>query len=146
MAWNLILEEIFMNMEQLLTESKIARENAYVPYSKFKVGAALLGANGTVYHGCNIENAGYSMTNCAERTAFFKAVSEGVREFKAIAIVADTPGPCSPCGACRQVMSEFCEPNMPVYLTNMNGDVQQTTVAELLPGAFTTEDMQNAGK
>lgn len=135
-----------MNMEQLLTESKIARENAYVPYSKFKVGAALLGVNGTVYHGCNIENAGYSMTNCAERTAFFKAVSEGVREFKAIAIVADTPGPCSPCGACRQVMSEFCEPNMPVYLTNMNGDVQQTTVAELLPGAFTTEDMQNAGK
>ncbi|AWE06805.1 cytidine deaminase [Lysinibacillus sp. 2017] len=135
-----------MNKEQLLTESKIAREKAYVPYSKFKVGAALLGANGTVYHGCNIENAGYSMTNCAERTAFFKAVSEGVREFKAIAIVADTPGPCSPCGACRQVMSEFCTPDMPVYLTNLNGDVQETTVGELLPGAFTTEDMQNAGK
>lgn len=135
-----------MNKEQLLIESKIAREKAYVPYSKFKVGAALLGANGTVYHGCNIENAGYSMTNCAERTAFFKAVSEGVREFKAIAIVADTPGPCSPCGACRQVMSEFCTPDMPVYLTNLNGDVQETTVGELLPGAFTTEDMQNAGK
>lgn len=135
-----------MNMEQLLKESKIAREKAYVPYSKFKVGAALLDNNGNVYHGCNIENAGYSMTNCAERTAFFKAVSEGVRDFKAIAIVADTPGPCSPCGACRQVMSEFCSPSMPVYLTNLNGDVQETTVGELLPGAFTTEDLENAGK
>ena len=135
-----------MNKEQLLAESKIAREKAYVPYSKFKVGAALLDANGNVYHGCNIENAGYSMTNCAERTAFFKAISDGVRDFKAIAIVADTPGPCSPCGACRQVMSEFCSADMPVYLTNLNGDVQETTVGELLPGAFATEDMQNAGK
>ncbi|MER2036833.1 MAG: cytidine deaminase [Solibacillus sp.] len=135
-----------MNMEQLLAESKIARERAYVPYSKFKVGAALLAEDGKVYHGCNIENAGYSMTNCAERTAFFKAISEGVMNFKAIAIVADTPGPCSPCGACRQVMAEFCTPEMPVYLTNMNGDVQETTVAELLPGAFKTEDMKNAGK
>lgn len=67
-------------------------------------------------------------------------------KFKALAVVADTPGPCSPCGACRQVMSEFCAPDMPVYLTNMNGDVQQTTVGELIPGAFTTEDMKNAGK
>ena len=135
-----------MDKEQLLAESKIAREKAYVPYSKFQVGAALLDGNGNVYHGCNIENAGYSMTNCAERTAFFKAISEGVRDFKAIAIVADTPGPCSPCGACRQVMSEFCSPTMPVYLTNLNGDVQETTVGELLPGAFTTEDLENAGK
>lgn len=135
-----------MKMDQLIEQSKLAREMAYVPYSKFKVGAALLAEDGTVYRGCNIENAGYSMTNCAERTAFFKAVSEGVRDFKAIAVVADTPGPCSPCGACRQVMSEFCAPDMPVYLTNMNGDVQQTTVAELIPGAFNTEDMKNAGK
>jgi cytidine deaminase len=141
-----MLGELYMNKEQLLAESKIAREKAYVPYSKFKVGAALLDANGNVYHGCNIENAGYSMTNCAERTAFFKAISDGVRDFKAIAIVADTPGPCSPCGACRQVMSEFCSADMPVYLTNLNGDVQETTVGELLPGAFATEDMQNAGK
>lgn len=135
-----------MNMEQLMEQSKIAREKAYVPYSKFKVGAALLAEDGTVYGGCNIENAGYSMTNCAERTAFFKAVSEGNMKFKALAVVADTPGPCSPCGACRQVMSEFCAPDMPVYLTNMNGDVQQTTVGELIPGAFNTEDMKNAGK
>lgn len=135
-----------MNKDQLIAQSKIARENAYVPYSKFKVGAALLTEDGTVYHGCNIENASYSMTNCAERTAFFKAVSEGVTKFAAIAIVADTPGPVSPCGACRQVMAEFCSQTMPVYLTNMNGDIQQTTVGDLLPGAFTSEDMENAAK
>lgn len=133
-----------MDMNALLEQSKIAREKAYVPYSKFPVGAALLAADGTVYHGCNIENAGYSMTNCAERTAFFKAVSEGVTEFTALAVVADTDRPCAPCGACRQVMSEFCKPDMPVYLTNLKGDVQQTTVGELLPGAFTPEDLDYA--
>ena len=82
-----------MDMNTLLEQSKIAREKAYVPYSKFPVGAAFLAEDGKVYHGCNIENAGYSMTNCAERTAFFKAVSEGVQDFTAIAIVADTEGP-----------------------------------------------------
>lgn len=135
-----------MEKEQLMNLAKEGREMAYVPYSKFKVGAALLTADGKVYKGCNIENSGYSMTNCAERTAMFKAVSEGERDFTAIAIVADTEGPCSPCGACRQVISEFCAPNMPVYLTNMKGDVQETTVAELLPGAFSPEDLLNAGK
>ena len=131
-----------MDKNLLLEESKIARENAYVPYSKFKVGAALLGKNGTVYRGCNIENAGYSLTNCAERTAIFKAISEGVMEFEAIAIVADTDRPCQPCGACRQVISEFCDPDMPVYLTNLKGDVQETTVGELLPGAFGKGDLK----
>ncbi|MEG0259797.1 MAG: cytidine deaminase [Lysinibacillus sp.] len=135
-----------IDMNALLEQSKVARENAYVPYSKFKVGAALLTKDGKVYHGCNIENAGYSMTNCAERTAFFKAVSEGVRDFAAIAVVADTDGPCAPCGACRQVMIEFCEPSMPVYLTNIKGDVTVTSVGELLPFAFTTEDLFDAGK
>ncbi|HWI50315.1 MAG TPA: cytidine deaminase [Rummeliibacillus sp.] len=135
-----------MDKEQLMNLAKEGREKAYVPYSKFKVGAALLTADGKVYKGCNIENSGYSMTNCAERTAMFKAVSEGERDFAAIAIVADTDGPCSPCGACRQVISEFCAPNMPVYLTNMKGDVRETTVAELLPGAFSPEDLLNAGK
>ena len=134
-----------MDKLQLMEESKIARENAYVPYSKFKVGAALLSKNGKVYHGCNIENAGYSMTNCAERTAMFKAVSEGVREFQSLAVVADTEGPVSPCGACRQVLAEFCEPDMPVYLINLKGSVLETTVAELLPGAFSPEDLANAG-
>ena len=134
-----------MDKLQVMEESKIARENAYVPYSKFKVGAALLTKEGKVYHGCNIENAAYSMTNCAERTAMFKAVSEGERNFASIAVVADTDGPVSPCGACRQVIAEFCEPSMPVYLINLKGDVQETTVAELLPGAFSPEDLAYAG-
>ena len=130
-----------MNKEQLLAQSKIARENAYVPYSKFPVGAALLAEDGTVFHGCNVENASYGLTNCAERTAIFKAVSQGVTKFKAIAIVADTEGPCAPCGACRQVIAEFCDGDMPVYLTNLKGDVLETTVEKLLPGAFTPKDL-----
>ncbi len=135
-----------MEKQQLMDLAKEGREKAYVPYSKFKVGAALLTEDGKVFQGCNIENSGYSMANCAERTAIFKAVSEGERNFKAIAVVADTEGPCAPCGACRQVMSEFFPKDMPVYLTNMKGDVLETTVAELLPGAFSPEDLVNAGK
>lgn len=135
-----------IDMHLLIEQSKKARERAYVPYSKFPVGAALLAIDGQVFHGCNIENAGYSMTNCAERTAFFKAISEGVTQFSAIAVVADTEGPCSPCGACRQVMSEFCDPSMPVFLTNLKGDIKQTTVGELLPGAFSPEDLDNAAR
>jgi cytidine deaminase len=130
-----------MEEKQLIKEALNAREMAYVPYSTFKVGAALLAKDGTVYKGCNIENAGYSMTNCAERTAFFKAISEGVRDFVKLAVVADTEGPCSPCGACRQVISEFCDPEMEVILTNLKGDVQVTTVSELLPGAFSPKDL-----
>ncbi|QTD41665.1 cytidine deaminase [Sporosarcina sp. Te-1] len=133
-----------MDKEQLIAESKIARDKAYVPYSGFPVGAALLAEDGTVYHGCNIENSAYSMTNCAERTAFFKAVSEGVKTFRALAVVGDTEGPVSPCGACRQVIAEFCSPDMPVYLTNLNGDVLEMTVAELLPGAFSKGDLDYA--
>lgn len=130
-----------MEEKQLIKEAEAAREMAYVPYSNFKVGAALLAKDGTVYRGCNIENAGYSMTNCAERTAFFKAVSEGVKEFVSLAVVADTEGPVSPCGACRQVISEFCDPEMEVILTNLKGDTQIITVADLLPGAFSPKDL-----
>lgn len=133
-----------MDSKNLIEQSKKAREKAYVPYSKFPVGAALLTEDGQVFHGCNIENAGYSMTNCAERTAIFKAVSEGHRKFVAIAVTADTEGPVSPCGACRQVLAEFCSKDMPVYLTNLKGDVSETTVGELLPGSFSAEDMQYA--
>ncbi|MFC5604053.1 cytidine deaminase [Sporosarcina koreensis] len=133
-----------MDKVKLMEEAQIAREKAYVPYSKFKVGAALLTTDGQVIHGCNIENSGYSMTNCAERTAFFKAISEGITEFKALAVTGDTEGPISPCGACRQVMAEFCDSDMPVYLTNLNGNVQETTVGELLPGAFSKEDLDYA--
>ncbi|MEH7414093.1 cytidine deaminase [Neobacillus drentensis] len=130
-----------MNIEQLMEEAKKARDKAYVPYSKFGVGAALLTKDGKVYHGCNIENAAYSMCNCAERTALFKAYSEGDRDFQMMAIVADTNRPCSPCGACRQVISELCPSDMRVILTNLKGDVKELTVAELLPGAFSPEDL-----
>ena len=130
-----------MNKQALMERAIAARDNAYTPYSKFNVGAALLTKDGQVFEGCNIENASYGLTNCAERTAIFKAVSEQQREFAAIAIVADTEGPCSPCGACRQVIAEFCVPTMPVYLTNLKGDVLETTVEALLPGAFTPEDL-----
>jgi cytidine deaminase len=130
-----------LNTEKLIEESKKAREKAYVPYSNFQVGAALLTTDGKVYHGCNIENAAYSMCNCAERTALFKAYSEGDRDFKMLAVVADTDRPCSPCGACRQVISELCPSHMKVILTNLKGDILEITVAELLPGAFTPEDL-----
>ncbi|MCI4623981.1 cytidine deaminase [Priestia megaterium] len=120
---------------------KKAREMAYVPYSKFKVGAALLTKDGKVYRGCNIENAAYSMCNCAERTALFKAYSEGDKEYAALAVVADTDRPVSPCGACRQVISELCPKEMKVILTNLKNDIQELTVEELLPGAFSSEDL-----
>lgn len=126
------------------TLTKIANEMlevAYVPYSKFPVGAALLTKDGQVFSGCNIENASYSLTNCAERTAIFKAVSEGNREFTKLVITANTEGPVSPCGACRQVIAEFCEPEMTVVLTNKVGVTVETTVGDLLPGAFTEKDM-----
>jgi len=130
-----------VNIEQLIEEAKQARDKAYVPYSKFGVGAALLTNDGKVYQGCNIENAAYSMCNCAERTALFKAYSEGDRDFQMMAVVADTDRPCSPCGACRQVISELCPSDMKVILTNLKGDVKELTVAELLPGAFSPEDL-----
>jgi len=130
-----------LDINQLIEEAKKAREFAYVPYSKYKVGAALLTKNGKIYRGCNIENAAYSMCNCAERTALFKAYSEGDVDYVAIAVVADAPRPVPPCGACRQVISELCPPEMKVILTNLKGSVQEITVKELLPGAFSAEDM-----
>ncbi|MCM3716863.1 cytidine deaminase [Fictibacillus phosphorivorans] len=132
-----------MNKNQLMEQAKEARERAYVPYSKFKVGAALLSSEGNVYHGANIENAAYSLTCCAERTALFKAYTEGDTKFTAMAVVADTKRPVPPCGACRQVISELCPPDMSVYLTNLHGDVQELVVKELLPGAFSAEDLND---
>lgn len=108
-----------MEDKDLIAAAKKYRENAYAPYSKFKVGAAVLTKKGNVYGGCNIENSSFPITNCAERTAIFKAVSEGEQEFAAIALIADTPGPCSPCGACRQVMVEFKIPR--IIMANMKG-------------------------
>jgi cytidine deaminase len=125
----------------LILEANKAREFAYVPYSKFKVGAALLSKDGQVFLGCNIENAAYGMTNCAERTALFKAYSEGITQFDSLVVVADTDRPVPPCGACRQVISELCDDEMEVVLTNLKGDVQKIQVKDLLPGAFSPKDL-----
>ncbi|MCZ8521958.1 MULTISPECIES: cytidine deaminase [Paenibacillus] len=126
--------------DQLIQEAIEARRAAYAPYSGFGVGAALL-AGGKVFHGCNVENASYGLTNCAERTAVFKMVSEGHRSIEEIAIVADTEGPVSPCGACRQVLAEFCEADTKIYLTNLHGHTEEWTMERLLPGAFRGKDM-----
>jgi cytidine deaminase len=130
-----------MKREELIKKAEEARNQAYVPYSKFAVGAALETKDGRVYGGCNIENAAYSMCNCGERTAIFKAVSEGERDFAALAVSADTDGPVSPCGACRQVMAELLQQDTVIYLSNLKGDIEETTVATLLPGAFSKEDL-----
>jgi cytidine deaminase len=136
-------EEVESVKDRLLSEARRARENAYVPYSRFPVGAALMVDDGTVYMGCNVENASYGLTNCAERTALFKAISDGKRRFVALAVVADTPGPVTPCGACRQVMVELCPPDMKVYLANLKGELKETTVRELLPDSFGREELQH---
>ena len=112
---------------------------SYTPYSNFKVGASLLTKNGQIYTGCNIENAAYTPTNCAERTAIFKAVSEGHTKFKALAVVADTEGPCAPCGACRQVISEFEIPQ--IILANLKGNYRVVSLDELLPFRFGAESL-----
>nr|WGD61949.1 cytidine deaminase [Bacillus subtilis]WGD72175.1 cytidine deaminase [Bacillus subtilis]WGD75055.1 cytidine deaminase [Bacillus subtilis] len=135
-----------MNRQELITEALKARDMAYAPYSKFQVGAALLTKDGKVYRGRNIENAAYSMCNCAERTALFKAVSEGDTEFQMLAVAADTPGPVSPCGACRQVISELCTKDVIVVLTNLQGQIKEMTVEDLLPGAFSSEDLHDERK
>ena len=110
---------------------------AYVPYSHFPVGAVLLTKNGDIYTGVNIENASFGLTNCGERTAIFKAVSEGAREFKELIIYGQTEKPISPCGACRQVMAEFFEPDLPVTLVSQNKSTVVMTVKDLLPYSFT---------
>ena len=127
--------------EELLAKAIEARKNAYVPYSHFKVGAALLAKSGKVFLGCNIENAAYGSTMCAERTAFFKAVSEGEREFEAIAIVGgpedgDLRPICDPCGNCRQVMAEFCEGNFEIIFGSSEKDLSVYTLEQLLPLRF----------
>ncbi|WP_172249740.1 cytidine deaminase [Saccharibacillus deserti] len=132
-----------MDAAILIQEAIKARAQAYVPYSGFKVGAALLDENGHVHHGCNIENAAYGPSNCAERTALFRAVADGHRpgSFTMLAVVGDTDGPIAPCGVCRQVMVELCRPDMPVVLSNMRGDIRETTIRELLPDAFGPWDL-----
>ena len=140
--------------KELIRSAFQARKRAYTPYSRFQVGAALLAKNGTVYQGCNIENASYPATNCAERTAFYKAVSEGVREFQAIAIVGGSvlypkaaeenqcTDLCSPCGICRQVMREFCKPDFKIILVKSEEEWKIYTLSELLPEGFGPENLE----
>lgn len=127
-----------VDRDTLIQLAAQVREHAYAPYSSFKVGAALLSDDGCVHLGCNVENAAYGPSNCAERTALHRAIADGVKPgtFLAIAVIGDTPRPITPCGVCRQVLSELCSPEMPVYMANLQGEVQMMKVAELLPGAF----------
>jgi cytidine deaminase len=131
-----------MTDAKLIASAAAARERAYAPYSKFKVGAALKGKSGRVYAGCNVENAVNGSSICAERTAIFKAVSEGEREFEAIAVV--TENGASPCGGCRQVMMEFA-PDMAVIIADTQGRARFTSVRDLLPDGFTPEHLPRRG-
>ena len=130
-------------MKKLMEAAVKAMGNAYVPYSKFKVGAALLLKNGEIITGCNIENASYGLCNCGERTALFRAYALGYRkdDIVAMSVAGATDGPISPCGACRQVMAELLNPKTPVYLTNVKFDVKETSVEELLPYSFSGSDL-----
>jgi cytidine deaminase len=127
-------------LDQLLAEAVAARGRAYVPYSRYPVGAALLTASGATFAGCNIENAAYPATICAERAAVAAALSAGERELVALAVVADAPEPVPPCGTCRQVLAEL-GPGLVVLLANTAGARRTTTPAELLPGAFGPADL-----
>lgn len=130
--------------EGLIAAAKEAMMKAYAPYSNFYVGAAYLMEDGTIYSGCNIENASYGAANCAERTAIFKAISEGRRDFKALALCGGHKGEidkaCYPCGICRQVLNEFCDKDMEIVVVTKDG-YELTTVAGLLPHSFSLEDL-----
>jgi len=130
---------IKQDVQQLIECAIEARQQSYSPYSNFAVGAALLCEDGTIYKGGNIENASYGLTNCAERTAIFKAISEGHRKFKALAVVADTERPCAPCGACRQVMKEFKIPT--IIMANLMGHMEIVSIEDLLPFSFSDCDV-----
>ncbi|NMM65168.1 cytidine deaminase [Clostridium sp. P21] len=131
-----------MDYKMLISKALQGRENAYTPYSNFKVGAAVLTEDGKIYTGCNIENASYGATNCAERTAIFKAVSEGHRTIKAIAIVGIEDDYTYPCGICRQVIAEFGSEDVKIILGKRNeSDYIVKTLEEILPGAFTKKDL-----
>ncbi|MBQ9589920.1 MAG: cytidine deaminase [Butyrivibrio sp.] len=133
-------------IKELIVKALEMRKFSYTPYSHFNVGAALLATNGNIYTGCNIENASFTPTNCAERTAFFKAVSEGVKEFQAIAIVggpaeSDQLEYCSPCGVCRQVMSEFCNDSFVIICAKNINEYRTYSLPEILPDRFGPKDL-----
>ena len=133
-----------MNKEELIKKAKEARELSYSPYSHFKVGAAILTKDGQVFVGANIENSSYPLCMCAERNALYNAMLHGVKkqDMVAMALSADTDEPCSPCGACRQVISELFPKKAPIYMSNLKGDVKETNIDELLPFAFSEDDLK----
>lgn len=130
-----------MEIKELVKLSIEAREKAYVPYSSFKVGAAVEMEDGSIYTGCNIENASYGAANCAERTAIFKAVSDGHRVIKKIAVVGDRSAFTSPCGICRQVIAEFASDDIEIIIVKNQDEYQVKTLEEILPGAFRKSDL-----
>lgn len=139
-------EEGITDYNKLASCALNMRRRSYAPYSHFTVGAALLGNSGKIYTGCNVENASYTPTNCAERTAFFKAVSEGERNFTAIAIAGGKEGKvpsdyCAPCGVCRQVMKEFCKDEFEIFLVKSEKEIKKFTLKELLPEGFGPENL-----
>lgn len=131
-----------MEIEKLVNEAINAKERAYAPYSKFKVGAAVLAEDGNIYQGCNIENASFGATNCAERTAIFKAVYQGNRKIMAIAVVGSEDTYTYPCGICRQVISEFADENIKIILVKNQHEYMIKTMEEILPGTFTKKDLE----
>ncbi|WP_077703697.1 cytidine deaminase [Virgibacillus dokdonensis] len=132
-----------MKTKQALIEAaKTITEKAYVPYSNFQVGAALQTGSGNIYTGCNIENAAYPVTCCAERVAIFQAIANGEKSFTEMAVVADTERPVPPCGSCRQVMSEFFPSDMLIHLTNLKEDIKTVKMEELLPFSFQPSDLE----
>ncbi|MCQ2802131.1 MAG: cytidine deaminase [Bacilli bacterium] len=133
-----------MNKEELIEKAKEARELSYSPYSHFKVGAAILTKDGQVFVGANIENSSYPLCMCAERNALYNAMLHGVKkqDMVAMALSANTDEPCSPCGACRQVISELFPKKAPIYMSNLKGDVKETNIDELLPFAFSEDDLK----
>lgn len=133
---------ILLEFKELILAAKEARENAYVPYSSFKVGAAVLTDDGEIYKGCNIENASYGATNCAERTAIFKAVSEGHRIIKAIAVIGSDENLTYPCGICRQVIAEFASEDIKIIIAKDENEFIIRSMEDILPGAFTKKDLQ----
>ncbi len=128
-------------MMPLIDDARTVRENAYAPYSKFKVGAALRAADGTVYTGINVENVAYPEGTCAEAGAIAAMCAAGAREIAEVAVIADAPAPVPPCGGCRQKIAEFAGPDVVVTMGTMDGKILEMTVAELLPGRFTTDHM-----
>ena len=133
-----------MTRDELIERAKEARKLSYSPYSHFAVGAALLCKDGRVFVGSNVENSSYPLCMCAERNALYMAKMNGVKkeEMVALALSADTDEPCSPCGACRQVISELFPKDAPIYMSNLKGDIQETTIEELLPYVFSADDLK----